>query len=294
MLNRNHLALFHAVAEEGGFGLGAKRLRISQPAVSLQVRELESVLGVRLFDRLGRKIRLTEAGEVLLSYTRRIAHLEQEAEAALADLAGLKSGRLSIGASTTIGAYLLPQLLSKFRESYAEVSLHLEIANTEQIQQRLLDGTLDVGLTEGLADEAQLIVEVFREDDLVAIVAPNHPLARKRKVTAEAFLLNRLILREPGSGTREVIEHALARKGLHAQAGYCLGHTEAIKGAVHAGLGVAFVSALAVAGDVKLGRLAIIKLSDLAIHRPLHLLRLQGRTISPSLEAFLALLKKVK
>lgn len=292
MINRNQLAIFHAVAEEGGIGLGARRLHISQPAVSAQIAELESALGVKLFERLPRGVRLTEAGELLAGYARRIALLEAEAEAAIRDLVGLRRGRLAIGASTTIGAYLLPALLRQFRRQYPEISLELEIANTERIQQHLLDGTLALGLTEGLADEQLLEVEVFREDELVPVVGPGHPLTQRRRVTPRAFLSNPLILRERGSGTRKIIEQALAARGFSIGPSLSLGSTEAVKGAVAAGLGVAFVSSLALAPELETGRLHQVGIVGFKIRRPLHLLRLRGRPLPPSASAFLDLLHR--
>lgn len=293
-MNRNHLAIFHAVAEAGSFSRGADRLLVSQPAVSKQVGELEARLGVKLFDRLPKGIRLTEAGSVLAAYARRMLDLEEQAERAMAELRGLTRGRLAIGASTTIGAYLLPEILGQFRRMHPGVELHLEIGNTEDIQHQLIEGRLDLGLTEGLVEDERLEAEVFREDELVVIAPPGHPILAKRRVTAERLAREPLILREPGSGTRAVVERALAAKGISIRPVMSMGSTEAIKRAVAAGVGLAIVSELTVKLETESGRLAIVPLSDLTLRRPLHLLRLRGRDEPAAVKEFLGMMGRGK
>src|SRR5580700_2167879 len=139
-MNLNHLAIFHAVAETRGISLGAERLHISQPAVSKQIQELERSLGTKLFDRIPRGVRLTESGELLAGHARRLFALEAEAETALGELRGLERGRLAVGASLTIGVYLLPDVLAKFHQRYPGIELAVDIANTDEVQTRLLDG----------------------------------------------------------------------------------------------------------------------------------------------------------
>ena len=150
MINRNHLALFRAVAEAGGFSRAAEVVHVSQPAISMQVGELENALGTPLFDRLPRGVRLTDAGTVLFGYAQRIAALEGEAERAMRELRGLERGRLAVGASKTIGGYLLPAVLGEFRRRHPGVELQLVIDNTDAIKTRLVGGTIDLGLTEGM------------------------------------------------------------------------------------------------------------------------------------------------
>lgn len=302
MINRNHLALFRAVAEAGGFSRAAATVRISQPAISMQVAELEESLGTPLFDRLPRGVRLTDAGQTLLGYAQRIGTLEEEAERAMRELRGLTRGRLSLGASTTIGSYLLPTILGDFRRLHPAVELQLTIANTVEIKNRLIDRTLDLGLTEGTPpqDEA-LSVRVFSDDDLIVIAPPNHPFAANvpgkhhpKPITARQLCAQPMIVREPGSGTREVIDRALAAS--HAQTGnvaLILSTTEAIKRAVAAGLGLAVVSRLCVSLELASRLLVEVPVRDLKLHRPLHELTLRGRQHSPSAQAFAALLAKL-
>ena len=289
-MNINHLAIFQAVAEEHSMSRGAERLCISQPAVSKQIKDLEAALGVRLFDRLPRGLRLTQAGEVLAGHARRLFAVEADAERAIAELKGMVQGRLTVGASLTIGDYLLPQILGTYRKKHPGIELYLEIANTQVIQQKLRENLLDVGLTEGFAEEADLDAEVFSEDELVAVVPPGHPLLQEGEVPAARFCAEPFLMREPGSGTREVVERALARCGIAVEPAMSLGSTEAIKRSVAAGLGVAIVSRLALEAEFTLGLLCPVPLSDLTITRPLHLVRLHGRTAGAAVQAFLDLL----
>ena len=290
-MNINHLAIFHAVAEERSMSRGAERLCISQPAVSKQIRDLEAALGVTLFHRLPRGIRLTETGEVLAGHARRLFAVEADAERAIAELKGLVKGRLTVGASLTIGDYLLPQILGAYHRKHPGIALHLEIANTQVIQQKLREGVLDIGLTEGFAEDADLEAEVFGEDELVAVVPPGHPLLGENAVSAARFCAEPFLMREPGSGTRDVVERALARQGIQVQPAMSLGSTEAIKRGAAAGLGVAIISKLALETEFSAGRLCPLALSDLTLTRPLHLVRLHGKSEGPAVQAFLSLLR---
>ena len=285
-MNYNHLMIFLAVAEEGSVSRGADRLCISQPAVSKQLGVLEASLRAKLFDRLPKGVRLTEAGHLLLGYARRLSALEREAGQAMAELQGLARGSLTLGASLTVGAYLMPELLAEYSRRFPHIALTLEIGNTENIQKMLRDGRLDLALTEGFADDPDLDAAVFAHDELVAIAPPNHPLLAQAPVTAAHLLGEPLILREPGSGTRAVLERALAALGLTVTPLMSLGSTEAIKRAVAAGAGLAVVSRLALGLELETGRLALLPLFDLTLNRPLHRLTRRGAHESRAGRAF--------
>jgi len=291
-MNYNHLMIFLAVAEEGSVSRGADRLCISQPAVSKQLAVLEASLKTRLFDRLPKGVRLTDAGHLLLGYARRLSALEREAERAMGELQGLTRGSLTLGASLTVGAYLVPELLAEYSRRHPHIALTLTVANTETIQGMLRDGRLDLALTEGFAEDPDLDAAVFAHDELVAIAPPGHPLLVGGPVPAARLLQQPLILREPGSGTRAVLERALAALGLTARPLMSLGSTEAIKRAVAAGLGLAVVSRLAVGLELETGRLALLPLSGLALHRPLHRLSRRGASESRAARAFRELLPR--
>jgi DNA-binding transcriptional LysR family regulator len=291
-MNLNHLAVFHAVAQTGSMTLGAERLDISQPAVSKQVQELEHALSVHLFDRIGRRVHLSQAGEILADYARRLFALAHEAQEAMADVRAAGRGRLVIGASTTIGTYLLPGVLAEFWRRHPRVELLVEIENTEQVHRRLARLELDVGLTEGFVEEEDLDAEIFHRDELVVIAPPSHRLAGKPRVSLSALQEEPFILREPGSGTRAVEERALACLKLPVRVAMALGSTEAIKRVVAESVGLAIVSRLAVHGECAAGTLAVLPVAGLHIERPLHLVRRKGRRDGPALQAFCAVLRK--
>lgn len=291
-MNRNHLALFRAVAQAGSISGGATAVRVSQPAVSRQIAELEKELGVRLLDRLPRGCRLTEAGGILAGYASRWQSLEMDAARAIEEYRGLKQGRLTVGASLTIGGYLVPELLAEFHSRFPEIELQTEIGNTDRVHQALIAGVVELGMTEGLLETEELESTVFYQDELVPIVAPDHPLLKRSGVTAREMCREPILFREEGSGTRAVVERALRKKGITVRPILSLASPEAIKNAVAAGMGVAIVSRLIVSLEVQAGTLGIIPVKDLSILRPLHLQRVRGRSLSPSLSKFLEIVEK--
>jgi DNA-binding transcriptional LysR family regulator len=292
-LNLNHLRIFRAVLDEGSITGAAAVLRISQPAVSRQLAEFEAALGTRLVDRLPRGIRPTAAGEILGERARRIFAEERAAEQDLGELLGLHRGRLAVGASTTIGNYLVPEVFGDFGAIHPGVTLDLEIDNTHAIQASVLDGRFDVGLTEGFADAEALDVEVFMHDEMVLIAGPEAaggPLAGVGKLRSSELAALPFIAREEGSGSRDVIEAEFLEHGIDVKPAMRLGSTEAIKHAVTRGLGVAMVSRLTVALECEVGRLREVPVVDLVIRRALHRLTLRGKQPSPAATEFLELL----
>jgi DNA-binding transcriptional LysR family regulator len=291
-INLHHLRIFTSVAEHGGFSRAAMTLRISQPAVSKSVRELERELGSQLFERGGRAPRLTEAGAVLFARGRELFAVERSAEEELRALKGLEGGVLRVGASTTVVTYLLPPYLARFHAAHPDVRLRVSSANTRDIARALLQRRIDVALVEGPVDDPRLEVRAWRDDELVVIAPPDHPLARRRRVPLADIADETFIMREKGSGTRRVAEQALAARGVALRAGLQLASTEAIKQAVAAGLGLAIVSRAAVADQVALGRLAVVPLTGVSLHRTLAELRLVGRAPSAAAVVFQAELQR--
>lgn len=289
-MNRNHFALFQMVAQAGGISRGAEAARVSQPAVSKQIAELEDALGVQLLERLPRGCRLTEAGKILSDYAQRWTSLEKDAVRAMEEYRGLKRGRLAIGASMTIGGYLLPEIIAEFHRRFPDIELQLEIANTQQIQQALRDGSVELGLTEGPMDSEELESVVFFQDELVVVAPASHPFLKKKSVSVREISKEPFILREEGSGTRAFQERALRRKGIKINPVLSLASPEAIKNAVAAGIGLTIVSRLIVALELNSGTLGIVPLKDLTIRRPLHLQKIRGRSASPAAAEFQKLL----
>ena len=291
-LNLNHLAIFHAVAEERSVSRGARRLCVSQPAVSKQLKLLEREIGSRLFDRTPRGVTPTAAGELLAGYARRLFALAGEAEQAMAELHGLARGSLAVGASTTVGIYLLPDAFVKLRRAFPGIMARMEIAGSQELQARLLAGSIDLAVTDGEIDDDAFEKEVLLQDELMAIAPPGHPLAKRRSVTAADLCRQPFVVRETGSGTQSLVERALARRGLSVSTAMTLGSTEAIKRAVAAGVGVAVVSRLAASGEVLAGKLAEVRVSDLPLRRPVYRVRPRGRQESRAVIAFTTLLSE--
>ncbi len=264
------LQVFHTVAKLLSFTKAAETLHMTQPAVTFQVRQLEEHFNTRLFDRTHNRISLTEAGRQVYHYADRIFAQYAEMEDAVRKVTGEISGALVIGASTTIAEYMLPALLGDFKSKYADVTINLRVSNTEGIVQMVENNDIDLGVVEAPVSNKNLVVETCRKDQLVVIVQPDHPLAKKEAVVVADLLEYPFICREEGSGTREVIteymEHAdLPRHELKV----CmeLGSPEAIKGAVEAGMGISITSRATITKELKLGTLVAVPL-DPALERP--------------------------
>jgi DNA-binding transcriptional LysR family regulator len=290
-VNLHQLRIFYTVARLGSFSRAAEELRISQPSVSIQVADLERSLGVDLFEQLGKRIYLTDAGRVLEDYARRILNLVEEANSALAEVAGEYRGRLTIGASTTPGTYVLPRVIGAFQERFPNVTVTLDIANTRRIQERILRNELDVGIVGWEVSSHNLEVLPLLEDELVLVVPPGHQLAQAETVQAKVLRDQRVILRERGSGTREAAEAALRDAGVVLSPAMELGSNEAIKETVAAGLGVTILSTLAVAPEVAARRLVVVPMSDLSIRRSFRVVYHRDKRMGKALQTFLDMLQ---
>ncbi|WP_025410028.1 LysR substrate-binding domain-containing protein [Gemmatirosa kalamazoonensis] len=290
-LNLHYLRVFAAVADQRGFTKAAAALHLSQPAVSKAVRGIERQVGAPLLERGARGVRLTDAGAVLHARARELFAVERSAEEELRALRGLEGGTLRIGASTTIATYLLPRLLGRFRARHPGVELRVATANTRAVARRLVQRRLDVALVEGPVAHPRIEVLPWRDDALVVVAPVDHPLARRRRVAPEALAAEPFIARERGSGTRRVAEAALRAAGVAPRRLLTLGSTAAVTQAVAAGLGLAIVSRLAAADQLALGRVALVRVPDLAMRRALTRLRLVGREPSAAARAFDELLE---
>jgi DNA-binding transcriptional LysR family regulator len=285
------LEVFLAIARAQGYRRAAEALHTSQPALSQHIRELERELGARLFDRLGRGIALTEAGRLLEERSQRVFATLADVREAVGELQGLQRGSLLIGASTTPGIYVLPALIGRFRRRYPGIQLRLRIANSRVMEEAVRAHELDLAVVggHGLAPGEECLAAGL-VDELVLVVGRRHPWARSREVAPARLAEEPLLVREEGSATRQVTERTLERAGVRWRVGMELNHTEAIKQAVMAGLGVAFVSVHAVRGEVASRRLAAIRLRGLRIRRHFHAIHSEARTLSAGARAFVAML----
>ena len=290
-INLHHLEVFHAVAVSGSLTAAARELGTSQPAATKQLRLLEETLGTALLDRLPRGVRLTAAGELLERHARALFAQRDRALAELAELKGLRRGRLELSASLTVGSYLLPGILARFRSLHPEVAVRVSVGNTREGLARVRDGEVDAALVEGPVELEGVEAKEFARDELVVAAPAGHLLARRRgPVPLRRILSEPLIEREEGSGTREILERELSRLGVDWKPSLVVGGTEAIKGLVAAGMGLAVLSRLAVAAECRDGRLAVLRVPELSLGRALSVVQPSGRTPSPALAEFLSLL----
>jgi DNA-binding transcriptional LysR family regulator len=277
VLENFRLRVFREVANQASFRRAAEVLYITQPAVTQQIKALEEELGSRLFDRSGGKVRLTAAGEVLLRHAGEAEATLSRAVEEIGSLEGEVRGALRIAASTTIAQYVLPRLLAEFARQHQGVRLELESANTQRVVEAVASGDAPIGLIEGPAHRQELAVERWLEDELVLVVPTGHGWADE-EIALSTLGSAKLLVREQGSGTREVIEQALKRAGapLHRQIAMELGSTEALLACVEAGLGVGFVSRFALERQRALGTLAPVKVKGLRITREFSLVHQRG------------------
>jgi DNA-binding transcriptional LysR family regulator len=284
--------VFLAVARAGSFRAAAEVLHLSQPALSQHVAELERELGARLFDRLGRRTALTEAGRILEDHARRVFATLASARETVAELQGLKRGSLVIGASTTPGIYVLPHLAARFQERYPGITLRVRIANSAHIEEQVRANELDLGVVGGHGFRpGEECLAKGMPDELVLIVPPGHRWSRRREIPPDLLGAERLLVREEGSASRQVTERALQHVGARIGPTMELGHTEAIKQAVMAGLGVAFVSLHAIGAELRAGQLSALRLRGYRIRRHFHVIHNEARTLGASARAFMNLLE---
>ncbi|HVF63165.1 MAG TPA: LysR substrate-binding domain-containing protein [Casimicrobiaceae bacterium] len=257
------LQVFHAVAKHLSFTKAADALSMTQPAVTFQIRQLEEHFNARLFDRAQGRISLTAAGVVVLEYSTRILALSAELDTRMKDMSGQLAGTLLIGASTTIADFLLPQVLGEFKSRHSGIVPRLIVANSEIVQDRVAERTLDLGFIEGDSHRPTLQADVCCDDELEVVCAPSHPLAKLRFALPTSLTEHAYVGREQGSGTREVVDRYLQAAGVPPDSLAVfmeLGSPEALKRLVATGLGFTIMSRATVAKETRLGELVHIPL----------------------------------
>lgn len=289
-LDNFRLVVFRAVARHLSFRKAAEELYLTQPAVSLQIKALEDDLGTQLFDRSGSEVHLSPAGKTLLKYAQRSSDLLARAEHDLASLHGGNAGAMALGASTTIAQYVLPGLLSEFCQAYPRVFPTLLSGNTERIVAAVQDHTIALGFIEGPPHSRDVTTHPFFQDELVLIVPAAHAWAKRASVSPSELSSAPLLMRERGSGSRQVLEQALERAGVKRRTLRVvmeLDSTEAIKSAVEAGFGMGFVSRWAIAKDMRLGHsFKIVDVAGLRVRRQFLIASAKGSTLLPVAEEF--------
>jgi DNA-binding transcriptional LysR family regulator len=274
------LEVFYTVAKRLSFTKAAAELFITQPAVTKHIHELEEQYKAKLFERKGNYIILTDAGELLLHHAERVFELYRNVAFEINALSKRKEGLLRIGASTTIAQYIVAPLLAKFRTKFPDVQLSLITGNTTQIEKALLNKEIEIGIIEGYSKNPEISYHEFLKDEIVLVCSSKHPLANRNSLKPDELKNIRFVLREQGSGTLEVIDHALKQAGINhpeLKVEIRLGNTESIKSYLLNSNSMAFLSVHAIVDEVKRGELKIIDVENLSIERSFYLINLQGK-----------------
>lgn len=290
-LTLRQLKIFEAVARHLSFSRAADELHLTQPAVSMQVRSLEEAAGLPLTEQVGKRVFLTEAGNELARHARVIAQQLREAEEALAAMKGLRGGLLNIAAVST-AKYFVPRLLAAFRTGYPEVELRLGVHNREAIVRQLADNEVDLAIMGRPPQELETVSEPFAENPLVFIAAPDHPLARQKRIGPQRLAEEVFLLREPGSGTRAAMERFLGEHGVVPQRTVEMTSNETIKQAVMAGMGVSFISERTIALELATGNIARLNVAGTPLKRQWFVVHRAEKRLLPAAEAFRRFLLK--
>lgn len=288
------LKVFCTVAETKSFSKTSEIIHLTQPAVSLQIQALEEIYETKLFDRSSSTVTLTPAGEVLYKYAKEILGLYASAEKVIGDITGLVKGSISIGASSTIGNYLLPAVITDFKKHHLKIKVHLLVGNTKRVVDLLNSGNIDLGLVEGEVVRQKVIIDKMLSDELLVVVPSHHPWAKKKDISISELTKEPFIFREGGSGTRQMIEKFLARHGISPQGmkiSMVLGSTEAIKEAVENGLGVSFISRWAARKEARYGTLHLLRIKEEKLLRDFSLIINKNVVSSHAVDEFLTYLK---
>ncbi|MBI2849237.1 MAG: LysR family transcriptional regulator [Chloroflexi bacterium] len=291
-MNFYRLEVFYAVARRLSYSRAAADLFISQPAVSKHVHALEKDLGVKLFQQIGNRIMLTDAGRIVYDYAQRVFSLTDEAKRSLAELESLERGFLRLGTCNT-GIYLLPGAVARFRERHPRLECSLEVSHSQQVVERVLGYEVDLGVVGMAVVEPQLQVQHYIADELVLILSPRHALARKERLSPQDLEGETFLWREVGSGTRKVMEDGLVRLGVEVGRSLELNGIEAVKRGVAAGLGISFVSRYAIRNELQAGELVITGGPELRFGRQLYIIFHKDIRQSASALAFSSFLRKM-
>lgn len=279
------LQIFSIAATHLSFARTAEQLHLTHAAISLQIKQLEDVAGIEFFERIGKRVFLTEAGEVMLDYARQILQALKEADESLSALKGLKGGRIAVAVTST-AEYFAPALLAAFRKVQPDVRIRLLIDNRETVSRLLAQNEVDLAIMGRPPAELDAEAAAFAPHPLVVVAAADHFLAQRKLVTLEELANETMIVREVGSGTRSALEKFFSERNIALKVGMEMGSNEAIKQAVVAGLGVAMISRHTLGLEVKSGRIAILRVEGTPVMRRWHLVRHRNKSLTPALGAF--------
>jgi DNA-binding transcriptional LysR family regulator len=297
MLDIHQLEIFAKVAELKNFSKAAQEMYLTQPTISQHVSSLENYLGIKLFDRMGKEVALTRAGEILYRYAKQITALRGEAQQALDHFRGKKSGHLTLGASTIPGEYILPSLLGKFKREYPSISVTLRIGDTEEIIDELLTSKIELGIIGAKISHARLHYASFVEDELIVVVPRGHRWWKKTSIGIQELCDEPFIMREAGSGTRISMEKRLDEIGIPPDRLKIIaevGSTTAVKQAIKAHLGVSLISERAVEEEIRLQQFRKVPIKKAEFKRTFFIIQDKKRSTSPLCKALIQFLSEQK
>ena len=277
--------VFEAVASRLSFTQAAKSLHLSQPAVSMQVKQMEEQVGLPLFEKIGRKVYLTEAGQEIYHYSRAIGQLLSEAEEVINELKGAQRGRLTISVASTAN-YFVPNLLGVFHERFPDVTVSLDVTNRETLLKQLNENLVDLVVMGQPPEDTDLESGIFMENPLVIVAPPDHPLAKQQNIPFSRLEDEVFLTRERGSGTRSAIERFFEQHGVQLNTGMEIASNEAIKQSVQAGLGLGLLSRDTLEMELELGKLVILDVEDFPIVRYWYVMHRKGKRLSGVAQAF--------
>jgi DNA-binding transcriptional LysR family regulator len=291
-MDARDLQIFLSVAKHLNYTRAAEEVNLSQPSVSVRMRELEHDLGAKLFEQLGKKIALTEAGQLLVPYATRVIAAMSDARHAIDELQGLERGLLRIGASTTPGMYIIPRTIANFKRHYPKIEVHLAVKDTRQIEDGVIRNEFDFGFVGGHLAGDEVDVLAWMTDQLALVVPSNHHLARKKSVTIADLRRERFILREAGSATRAAVARHLKKAALEVETVMEMENPESVKKAVQSGLGIAFISKFAIETELKAKSLVAIRVNGLDINRELKIVYRKDKHLGRAAQKFIDMARK--
>ncbi|MBN1102554.1 MAG: LysR family transcriptional regulator [Deltaproteobacteria bacterium] len=293
MINLNQLRVFYEAARSGSFTSAARKLFITQPAVTAQMKALEDQCTLKLFKKKGRRLFLTDEGNTLYEYAKRIFEYEREVEDVIEEMRKLKRGILRLGTSKAYARYFMPFLISRFREAYPHIKVYLDEGSSLDIIRSLVDLKNEVAVIAKVEDHPNVTFIPFKQDQLVLILAPGHPLAKRKHVSLEELVNDPMIMKEANSGTRKRVNELFSSKGLTPNVLMETSNTEFIKQLVQRGEGISFLVEEAVAADIREKRLATIPVAGETPFLDVSIAYLEAQHLSHAAGAFVEMLKKV-
>jgi len=284
-LTLRQVEVFNAVARLKNFTRAAEELHMTQPAVSMQIKQLEESVGLPLFEQVGKKIRLTDAGSYMYQFGRTMRDLLDEADDVFESLKGVQRGGLSISVATT-ASHFATRLLSEFTKQHPGITISLDITNREALHRQLENNEPDLVIMGQPPEGVDVEAEAFMENPLVMVASPKHPLSSEKGLRLERFENEHFVVRELGSGTRSAIERFFTEHKVSFHTGIVMSSNEAIKQAVEADLGLGIVSIHTLELELETKRLQILDVKDFPIQRHWYVIQRKGKRLSPVAQAF--------